>query len=319
MRPVVRMLLIASMFLPLVGLAVTALVKAEQADHGTPDHSSSTPDQSSSAPDHGTPEHGIAEDRVRMMMWFRRNPNMTFEEFSDYFRLPHANLFLNTTVVKRNVMLYEQLHVNQNWKNLLADMGYPVPNYDGVMILEAATMDKALECFSNPEYNDIVLPDSMLFSDMSSAVYGPFVVASSIEKEPSPTVFNAIRNDTKRAVIAFTHKEGMSYTSFTNYFRNVNPPKINALADSTGIGEELLKYEQLTLSTSPVTVSNPFTPMKGWDAVAQVAGPTYQYLLQTSDSLPFSRLITNDANNFVDVDAGYQILPVDVVSFQIPK
>ncbi|KAK1227890.1 hypothetical protein PQX77_009080 [Marasmius sp. AFHP31] len=133
----------------------------------------------------------------------------------------------------------------------------------------------------------------------------------------------------------------MSYTSFTNYFRNVNPLKIEGLIKSTGIGKEILKYEQLTISSAPVTVSNPFTPMSGWDAVAQVAGPNFPYLLQasqfpdeftsslthltrcpriqTADSLSFVRLMNEDVPNFVNVDAGYQVLPVDVVSFQIPK
>ncbi|KAK1234715.1 hypothetical protein PQX77_002078, partial [Marasmius sp. AFHP31] len=118
----------------------------------------------------------VAPNRVRMMMWFRKNPNITYQEFSDHWRLPHTDLFLNTPAVKRNALLYEQLHVNQEWKQRLIRQELPVPNFDGIMILDAATMDKALECFSNQEYNDVVLPDSFIFSDMTSAVYGAFEV-----------------------------------------------------------------------------------------------------------------------------------------------
>ncbi|KAJ8085208.1 hypothetical protein PM082_004002 [Marasmius tenuissimus] len=49
-----------------------------------------------------------------MMMWFRKNPNVTYQEFSDHWGLPHTDLFLNTPAVKRNTLLYEQ-----EWKQRL--------------------------------------------------------------------------------------------------------------------------------------------------------------------------------------------------------
>ena len=42
-------------------------------------------------------------------------------------------------------ILILQLHVNQEWKQKLISEGYNVPSYDGIMIAEAATMDKVLE------------------------------------------------------------------------------------------------------------------------------------------------------------------------------
>ncbi|KAL0058982.1 hypothetical protein AAF712_014319 [Marasmius tenuissimus] len=268
---------------------------------------------------HAVVERDVVSGRVRMMMWFRRNPNMTFQEFSDHWRLAHADLFLNTAAVKRNMLKYEQLHVNQEWKQKFASEGYNVPDYDGIMIAEAATMDKVLECFSNDEYNDTALPDSFTFSDVTSAVYGAFDIAESISKEPSPPAFKVIRTDTKRVMVDFTHKTGMSYTDFTNYFRNTDPTKINNLI-SSGVGKDITLYEQLTLSdTTKSTVSNPFTPMTGWDAAAQVAAPNFQYLLDTSKNSQFDSLMKQDAPNFVNTTAGFQVIPVDVVSFQIPK
>ncbi|KAJ8090221.1 hypothetical protein PM082_018816 [Marasmius tenuissimus] len=263
-------------------------------------------------------ERDVQTGRVRMMMWFRKNANLTFQQFSDHWRQPHTNLFLNTAAVKKNMLRYEQLHVNQEWKAKFAAQGYTVPNYDGIMIAEAATMDKILECFSNDEYNDIVLPDSFYFADMNSAVYGAFDIARSINKEPNPPAYKVIRTDTKRAVVDFTHKNGMSYTDFTTYFRNTNPAKVNTLISSTGVGKDITKYEQLTLSPTPSTVSNPFIPFSGWDAVAQVAGPTHKYLLDTSKTPQFISLMQQDAPNFVNTAAGFHVIPVDVVSFQIP-
>ncbi|KAL0059460.1 hypothetical protein AAF712_013804 [Marasmius tenuissimus] len=284
-------------------------------------------------------ERDVQTGRVRMMMWFRKNPNMSFKDFSDHWRLPHTDLFLNTAAVKRNMLKYEQLHVNQEWKQKLIAQGYNVPNFDGIMIAEAATMDKVLEasrkelacfighmltallqqCFSNDDYNDIVLPDSFIFSDMTSAVYGAFDIATSINKEPNPPAYKVIRTDIKRAVIDFTHKNGQSYTDFTNYFRNTHTAKINSLISSSGVGKDITKYEQLTLNSKQSTVPNPFTPMSGWDAAAQVTGPNFQYLLDNGKNTQFVTLMQQDSPNFVNLATGYQFIPVDVVSYQIPK
>ncbi|KAL0065773.1 hypothetical protein AAF712_007260 [Marasmius tenuissimus] len=138
-------------------------------------------------------------------------------------------------------------------------------------------------------------------------------------EEPKPPAFKVIRNDTKRVIVDFTHKNGMSYTDFINYFRNTNPAKINTLISSTGVGKDVTKYEQLTLSPTQSTVPNPFTLMSGWDAVAQVAGPSFQYLLDTSKNSQFVSHMQQDAPNFVNTAAGFQVIPVGVVSFQIPK
>ena len=78
--------------------------------------------------------------------------------------------------------------------------------------------------------------------------------------------------------------------------------------------------------------------MSGWDAVAQVDGPNFQYLFdvsilidsisriflthwscQTSKAPQVINFIKQDAPQFVNIDAGHQIIPCDIVSFQIPK
>ncbi|KAK1223566.1 hypothetical protein PQX77_013553 [Marasmius sp. AFHP31] len=279
-------------------------------------------------------ERDAQSSRFRLMMWFRKSPNLTFKEFSDRWRLPHADLFLNTPAVKRNLLKFEQvitfplldaiflhnclsqLHVNQEWKQKLVSQGYTVPNFDGIMITEAATMDKLLECFTSDEYNGVVLPDSFTFLDMASTQHGAFEIATSINKEPNPPAYKVIRTDTKRVLVDFSHKNTISYANFTDYFRNVNPPNIDNLIRSTGVGKDVTKYEQLTLTPNQPPF---FTPLLGWDAVAQVAGPSFQYLLDTSKKPQFVSLMQQDSPNFVNVAAGYQVIPVDVVSFQIPK
>ncbi|KAJ8085209.1 hypothetical protein PM082_004003 [Marasmius tenuissimus] len=158
---------------------------------------------------------------------------------------------------------------------------------------------------------------------MTSAVYGAFEVASFINKDPKPPAYKVVRNDIKRAVADFNHKNGMSYTNFTSYYRNVHAPKVNILIKATGVGKGITKYEQLTMSSTTSTVPNPFAPMSGWDAVAQVDSPNFQYILdvskavvffrnlahcariQTSKKSQFVRLIKQDIHKSVSTNAGY--------------
>ena len=56
-------------------------------------------------------ERDVQTGRVRMMMWFKKNPSMSFKDFSDHWRLPHTDLFLNTAAVKKNMLRYEQVSI----------------------------------------------------------------------------------------------------------------------------------------------------------------------------------------------------------------
>ncbi|KAL0058072.1 hypothetical protein AAF712_015263 [Marasmius tenuissimus] len=55
----------------------------------------------------------IVPNRTRLILFFEHNENLTFQEFSDYVRGPHAKLFLGTKAVRQNLLRYEQAFNNK--------------------------------------------------------------------------------------------------------------------------------------------------------------------------------------------------------------
>ncbi|KAJ8090914.1 hypothetical protein PM082_024838 [Marasmius tenuissimus] len=263
---------------------------------------------------------GFVPNRSRMLMYFTRNTNMTFQEFSDYWRGPHARLFLNTTMVQKNLLRYEQLHVNQEWKQKLRDQGAKVPEFDGIMVAEATTMDKIFETFNNEEYNEIVIPDSLKFSNFTTALYAGFKITTVFDKLPKNPPVGVIRKDVQTLVGDFTHKKGMEYSNFVKYWTRIDTPKFLNVVRTTGADKVFSKYELNTLDPVKTTVENPFTSFADqWDAIAMMSGPTIGKVVNSFKNTKIVNFVKKDAPNFADLDKGIDFVPCDVVSFNIPK
>ena len=66
-----------------------------------------------------------------------------------------------------------QVHCNHE---ALADLqadGFPVADYDGLAIFDAASTDKIREVFSDQEYKDVVVPDEERFVDRKRVLTWP--------------------------------------------------------------------------------------------------------------------------------------------------
>ncbi|KAK1221029.1 hypothetical protein PQX77_016163 [Marasmius sp. AFHP31] len=241
----------------------------------------------------------IVPNRSRMLLYFGRNLSLTFSEFSDYWRGPHARLFLNTTVVKQNLLRYEQLHVNQEWKQKLRDRGLDVPEFDGILVAEAVTLDKILEAFNNPEYNEIVIPDTLKFANFSTALYAGFKITTVFDKLPRNPPLGVIRKDVQTLV--------------------VDTPKFLDVIRTTGANGVFSKYELNTLDPVKPTVDVPFPSLTEWDEVAMLSGPTLGKVVDELKNPKVIDFLRKDAPNFVEVSKGIDFVPCDVVSFNIPK
>ncbi|KAK1228127.1 hypothetical protein PQX77_008839 [Marasmius sp. AFHP31] len=265
----------------------------------------------------------LTPNRSRMLMYFNRNSAMSFEEFSDYWRGPHAQLFLNTTVAKQNLLRYEQMHVNQEWKQKLREEGLDVPEFDGIMLAEAASMDKIFEAFNNEEYNEIVIPDSLKFSNFSTALISGFKISTVFDRHPREIPdeqVGVIRKDFQTLVGDFTHKEGMEYGDFVKYWSEVNTPRMLRAVRETGADRVFSKYELNTLDPVKPTVDNPFTSFdQQWDAIAMMSGPTVGEVVDQLKNRRILDFVRKDAPNFADVQKGIEFVPCDVVSFKIPE
>ncbi|KAG5338202.1 hypothetical protein E4T56_gene16750 [Termitomyces sp. T112] len=104
----------------------------------------------------------IRTDRVRILFLLKRKEGMTREQFSNYWRVTHAELFLSLSIVKTNILGYEQVHKDSLETGA---MGFTVSDWDGVIVLDAESYDKIFEVFGSEEYQRVVKPDEANFLD----------------------------------------------------------------------------------------------------------------------------------------------------------
>ncbi|KAF5385132.1 hypothetical protein D9615_000971 [Tricholomella constricta] len=106
-------------------------------------------------------------DRVRIIIFVKRKPGLSKEEFSRYWKGPHAELFTSLETVKKNVIKYEQAHVNDKYITApqAMAMGLTAPDWDGFAVFDAESYDKLFEVFSSEEYAKIAVPDEENFID----------------------------------------------------------------------------------------------------------------------------------------------------------
>ncbi|KAL8826267.1 MAG: hypothetical protein Q9191_003906 [Dirinaria sp. TL-2023a] len=114
-----------------------------------------------------------ANHRVRLMILFHRKKGMSFQDFDKYWRESHPKVCDSLPIFKKNILKYEQVHVDkesaQSWK----DAGHAVTDYDGIVVLEAASEDKIREVFQDPEYLEKLAPDEAKFSERSTFTMFP--------------------------------------------------------------------------------------------------------------------------------------------------
>ncbi|KAJ8075275.1 hypothetical protein PM082_019611 [Marasmius tenuissimus] len=286
----------------------------------------------------------IVPNRTRMFIYFKRNLDMTAKECSDYWRGPHAKLFLSTKSVRENLLRYEQLHVNQEWKERLLKEGFRVPDFDGVMIAEGPTMDNILtvilpsqsltqhipkphivQAFNNKEYNEIVPPDTAKYGDLDSMLTGFVNITSVINKLPSESFLpdpkhGVIRKDVQTLVGNFARKPGMNYPDFIKYWTKANTPKLVDVVRATGKDREIMGYELNTFDPVEPTVSNPFPSFTDkWDAVGLLSGRSIGDVMNILKDRQVVEFTGKDAPHFVDMKKDIELIPCDVVSFEIPK
>ncbi|KAI0659586.1 hypothetical protein C8Q70DRAFT_1053934 [Cubamyces menziesii] len=110
--------------------------------------------------------------RFRMIVLAVPKEGLSQEEFSAYWTEKHAPLFMSIAISKRNVLKYEQLHLDPKPTALIdsatgwgALAHHQLPKFGGVAILEAESPEKIAEIFQDEEYRRVVTPDEGMFCD----------------------------------------------------------------------------------------------------------------------------------------------------------
>ncbi|KAL8951900.1 MAG: hypothetical protein Q9222_002145 [Ikaeria aurantiellina] len=121
-------------------------------------------------------------DRVCLMILFHRKKGMSFDDFDKYWRETHAKVACELPIFQRNILKYEQIHVDrsslQSWK----DDGHQVTDYDGIVVLEAESEEKIREVFQDKEYLEKLAPNEAEFSERMSFTMMPANVVTVMDK-----------------------------------------------------------------------------------------------------------------------------------------
>ncbi|KAJ5088061.1 hypothetical protein N7456_011677 [Penicillium angulare] len=101
---------------------------------------------------------------VKVIIFAKRKEGMTKEEFSEYWRGPHAEYFLALPVVKRRCLKYEQYHEGIDDRSKTEDaLSFPQSGWDGVAFVTFDSREGAAEVFNDPAFKELAATDSPKF------------------------------------------------------------------------------------------------------------------------------------------------------------
>lgn len=98
---------------------------------------------------------------IKFIILLRKRADMTQEEFVQYHKNSHAELFKSLPEVQQYVRKYVQCHT------LNVDLpGLPPPAYDGTTELWFDSVEDIAKVFTAPRYLELIRPDEAKFLDL---------------------------------------------------------------------------------------------------------------------------------------------------------
>ncbi|THU98420.1 hypothetical protein K435DRAFT_856659 [Dendrothele bispora CBS 962.96] len=124
----------------------------------------------------------LRTDRVRMLVLITKKPSISHEEFERHWFEQHSQVMLSLDAAKKNLLKYEQLHINANTKALLQTLNAPLIDCDGAAILEAESYETLFKVFNDPEFKAATEADEERFLDRSKLRILPLDFLAFIDK-----------------------------------------------------------------------------------------------------------------------------------------
>ncbi|KAI0645369.1 hypothetical protein C8Q79DRAFT_911072 [Trametes meyenii] len=108
--------------------------------------------------------HTLLSNRFRLSMLLVPKKGLTPKEFRRHWIENHAPLFSSLPIVKKNLLKYEQYHIDNATTAIVARRFQQEPTaWAGQVIFEAESLEKILEVFEDEEYQRVVVPDEQMF------------------------------------------------------------------------------------------------------------------------------------------------------------
>jgi uncharacterized protein (TIGR02118 family) len=102
---------------------------------------------------------------VKVSVFLTRRPDLTHEQFSQYWKDKHASLVMSLDSFTSGVRRYTQQHSLNN-----VPEGFPILPYDGVAELWFDDLSSAMTTFGHQDFASIVAKDEENFLDRTKTV-----------------------------------------------------------------------------------------------------------------------------------------------------
>ncbi|KAG7090205.1 hypothetical protein E1B28_011808 [Marasmius oreades] len=250
------------------------------------------------------------QNRIRALTFLQKKKGMSYEKWRHWMEV-HAQIALGVPIVKRNLLKYEQLYVNLEWKERLRQSpGMRIPDFDCVVVLEGESLEKLIEVNRDPEYIEKVAGDAVNILQLENIIQGVFNIAVIVDKSAKnskPKVGCFIREDVGKVLLPLHRKDGSSHAEFSQHWLNVHAPLFkDLLATSASIS----KYEQLHVQQGPEIL--PGSPLD-WDGVGVFEAESIAKVMEAFTDERFIKIGTEDGAKFIS-DGLSDIFPCEVVT-----
>jgi len=102
---------------------------------------------------------------IKVSVFLTRRPDLTHEQFSQYWKDKHASLLMSLESFTSSVRRYTQQHSLNNVPG-----GFPILPYDGVAEVWFDNLSSAMTTFTHQDYDSIVAKDEENFLDRTKTV-----------------------------------------------------------------------------------------------------------------------------------------------------
>ncbi|KAJ3558504.1 hypothetical protein NM688_g887 [Phlebia brevispora] len=105
---------------------------------------------------------------LHFILLLKRRPDMTREQFSEYWNTNHARIFMSFKAVKDHIVRYNQFHVLSPAADMIASAGFSVPAFDGAAEFWVDSMEDMLAFIGSEDFKTLGAADEEKFMDRTA-------------------------------------------------------------------------------------------------------------------------------------------------------
>ncbi|KAL3470508.1 hypothetical protein BJX99DRAFT_264189 [Aspergillus californicus] len=100
---------------------------------------------------------------VKIMMYLKRRPDVSDEQFHHRWSKEHVEIALSNPVFKSKILRFNQFHVSETLKLQAASLGAPVLDYDGIAEFWVSDVQDWKDITSDKDFVKHMAEDELIF------------------------------------------------------------------------------------------------------------------------------------------------------------